>query len=92
MLFILNASKEKWFKKYKSLTCSPKKCSACKKESWENGKFEFWISKDNVGYLRTCSQCGEQQTLMTPKSIKEQRKLNDTIFKLSSSCSFHSSF
>jgi hypothetical protein len=50
------------------------------------------MSKDNVGYLRTCSQCGEQQTLMTPKSIKEQRKLNDTIFKLSSSCSFHSSF
>ncbi len=82
MLYILNGYKEKWFKKYKSFTCSPKMCSACKTEPWENAKFEFWMSKEHVGYLRTCMKCNEQQSLITPKSIKEQRKLNDTIFKL----------
>ncbi len=82
MLFIVGADKKKWFKKYKSLSCSPKKCSACKKEIWENAKFEFWISKDNIGYIRTCSQCKEQQTLITPKKLNDQIKLRNAIINL----------
>nr|BFD33701.1 hypothetical protein GTC16762_33200 [Pigmentibacter ruber] len=84
MIFIDGTFKDTILKKYKSLSCTPKKCSACKKEPWENGKFEFWISKDNVGYLRTCLKCGESQTLATPKKIKDQIQLNKVIFNLTS--------
>jgi hypothetical protein len=82
VLFILDANKEKWFKKYKSLSCSPEFCTSCKTEPWKNGKFEFWISQRHVGYARTCSKCSEQQTLGTPKSVKEQQSLNRTIRSL----------
>ncbi|WP_186650275.1 hypothetical protein [Fluviispira vulneris] len=82
MLFILNASKEKWFKKYRSFTCTPEMCPACKITAWEDAVFQYWITKDHVGFFRTCEKCSKFQTVLTPRNIKEQQKLNRLVFNL----------
>ena len=82
MIFIIDADKDKMIKKYKELTYHSKNCPACKKELWENGTFEFFVSKEHRGFIRACNTCKESQTLLTPKKLNDQIKLRNTINNL----------